>query len=116
MLNIGSAYENRDDKGKLTSLTGYFMGGRVVIFPNKHKKSDNHPDYKLCVSRAKFEGDDNVPAPLVELAALYKNKTKAGDTFLKGYAGNSSILVLKNPNKEADNHPDYNILIVEKND
>ena len=50
-----------------------------------------------------------------EIGALWKNKTKSGDTYLKGTIefGDQKfkIAVFKNNYKQKESHPDYRVLL-----
>ncbi len=52
----------------------------------------------------------------IKLTGLWKNKTKNGDAMLSGNLGGARIVILKNSYKKAENHPDYNLFIAEKED
>ena len=52
---------------------------------------------------------------LVEICALWKQESKAGDMYLSGTLNrNTKILVLKNGFKEKENEPDYRVHVAPK--
>ena len=52
---------------------------------------------------------------LVEVCALWKQESKAGDMYLSGsLSKNTKVLVLKNSFKAKDNEPDYRIYLAPK--
>ena len=51
---------------------------------------------------------------LIEIAVLWKNKSKKGEIYLSGYLGNAILLVFKNQFKEKDNQPDYKVYVAPK--
>lgn len=59
MFQVGAAWIKENKDGKF--LSGNFGGKdcRIMIFPNKYKKSDNHPDYVIYVAGKNFGNDNN---------------------------------------------------------
>ncbi len=59
MFQVGAAWIKENKDGKF--LSGNFGGKdcRIMIFPNKYKKNDNHPDYVIYVSGRNFSNSDN---------------------------------------------------------
>lgn len=52
---------------------------------------------------------------MIELTGLWMNKTKEGETYMKGSLGHGTVLVFKNKHKEeGSNQPDYKIMLAEK--
>jgi|TARA_Y100000310_G_scaffold124782_1_gene123585 uncharacterized protein (DUF736 family) len=52
---------------------------------------------------------------LVEVCALWKQESKAGDMYLSGsLSKNTKVLVLKNSFKAKDNEPDYRVYLAPK--
>ena len=49
---IGALWKKTSGKGT-TYLSGKIDGRQVVVFVNKDKKSDKHPDYRVLLSRPK---------------------------------------------------------------
>jgi len=47
----------------------------------------------------------------INLCGLWKNKDKAGNTYLSGTLGNIKIMVFPNQNKKESKHPDYNVVL-----
>jgi hypothetical protein len=47
-----------------------------------------------------------------KLTGLWKNTSKAGNTYLAGNLGVARILILQNDHKEKDTDPDYNLWLV----
>ena len=52
-------------------------------------------------------------SPMIEIAAVWQNQSKNGETYFSGYFGRSRLLIFKNKSKQADNHPDWRIYITE---
>lgn len=51
---------------------------------------------------------------MLKVTGLWKQKKKSGESFLAGNLGGARILVMKNQYKKEDNHPDYNVFLVER--
>lgn len=49
LIKLTGLWKNKNKDGK-TYLTGGLGAGRIVIFPNKFKKTENHPDYFVYFS------------------------------------------------------------------
>ena len=49
---IGALWKKTSGKGT-AYLSGKIDGRQVVVFVNKDKKSDKHPDYRVLLSRPK---------------------------------------------------------------
>lgn len=48
LVEIGALWWNRDQ----TSMNGAFgSNARLLVLPNKYKQADNHPDFKIFVTR-----------------------------------------------------------------
>jgi uncharacterized protein (DUF736 family) len=50
----------------------------------------------------------------INLGGLWLNTSKGGAVYLAGSLGRCKILIFKNPNKENEDHPDYNIVLAER--
>jgi len=53
-------------------------------------------------------GQDNVS---ISLCGLWENTSTKGERYLSGSLGNMKIMVFKNKNKLAENHPDYRVVL-----
>jgi hypothetical protein len=49
MIKITSLWKNKTKDGG-TYLSGYLGDLRLMVFPNKHKKEDKHPDFNVYVA------------------------------------------------------------------
>lgn len=52
MVKLGALWVKEGNKGKF--LTGKFGDAQLLVFPNEHKKQDNHPDYIVYVGSRGF--------------------------------------------------------------
>ena len=50
----------------------------------------------------------------VSLGGLWQQTDKNGNKYLSGSLGFAKLLIFKNSKKTADNQPDYNMMLVEK--
>ena len=49
---VGAFWKRKAQNGGQTYLAGYLEGvGKVVVFTNKHKTADKHPDYRVYKSK-----------------------------------------------------------------
>ena len=62
---IGALWKKTSGK-RTVYLSGKIDGRQVVVFANKDKKSDKHPDYRVLLSRPREEA---APAPPTEPAS-----------------------------------------------
>jgi uncharacterized protein (DUF736 family) len=52
---------------------------------------------------------------MIEIAGLWKNKSKDGKVYLSGYFGNAKVLVFPNSHKqEGEKSPDYRMYVAPK--
>lgn len=51
---------------------------------------------------------------MIKLTSLWKNKTKDGNTYLKGNIGEATILIFTNKEKKNENSPDFFMFLAEK--
>jgi len=66
LVKIGALWkpDNKSDRGP--TLTGKLGDARLVIFPNKYKETDNHPDYVLYVENPKKREEKLAPSAVPE--------------------------------------------------
>ncbi len=50
-------------------------------------------------------------SPIIQICGLWLNDAKDGSKYMKGRLGNVDILIFKNRNKTAENHPDYQLCL-----
>lgn len=55
MIQIGGLWKKRGKDGK-SYLSGTFGSANLMIFENKFKKNDRHPDYVLCLAEKTRNG------------------------------------------------------------
>ncbi len=51
---------------------------------------------------------------LIEVMALWENKTKDGDTYLSGNFGKVRVLVFRNKFKQGEREPDYRLYVTKR--
>lgn len=66
-IKISGLWLNESSKGE-KYFSGYLGNARIMIFKNKSKKEDNHPDYNMFVvppaqeqGSGENDGEDDVP-------------------------------------------------------
>jgi uncharacterized protein (DUF736 family) len=52
LINLGALWLNESKNGE-KYMSGYLGEARLVIFKNKHKEEDKHPDYKVFIAKGK---------------------------------------------------------------
>lgn len=67
LIMLGGLWLNRSQSGEIYMSGRLGLGGKILIFKNRKKKSDNDPDYYVMMaewqSKDKSEGDDDHEIP-----------------------------------------------------
>lgn len=58
MIKLTGLWLNETKDG-VKYFAGNLGGGRVLIFKNKHKEEDKHPDYVMYLAEIKKKDDDS---------------------------------------------------------
>jgi hypothetical protein len=48
-VQIAGLWANVNQNGEITSMSGSLGGARLLVIPNKFKREQKHPDYKVFI-------------------------------------------------------------------
>lgn len=57
LIKIGALWVKESAKGKY--MQGKFGDANLILFPNRYKKTDNHPDFLVYVAESRKKEDGN---------------------------------------------------------
>lgn len=113
LFSISGLYWQESSKGNKYlqgKISDYIY---VKVFKNPIKKSENAPDYSLCLDFKNNSGK------MLNVTGLWIQESSKGVKYLQGRVGGAYLKAFKNTTKRNDKDPDYNLrlsLLLDDND